>query len=874
MRRKSPAALAPILCAALVVIPIPLTQAQSKELALGSVVGSVLSTDIRAFINGGAIRSMNIGGNTAVVVEDLRSHGFDVSWDPATRQVSIFPDPVKLVSSTDVPDAGGTRKAVGTKIADVLATDIHTVALGKEIPSYNIGGKTAVFLQDLAPLLGSLKWDGKSRTVSFTENKTAAPDPRAAQSAAYPLQVEHESSTRLSIQFMDDGMYIGNDRIGFGWDGRAMLSVAKMANLLGYRTEARDDGLYTQNSTYGFQIAADLETASLYWFGGKTGEEKLTFPAVKQDGELYVSEYDLKKLFGYTGSWDSDKKLLDIDYANIDVKDFGVPEHTDNYWYAVKGLLFAPNTTDLPMLTLTATRGGTTFGGSSSASITEQKTASGAPVYAFSSEAPLDLGDNEVKIEYRAGKRILFSKTFVNSIKPELLKPVINYGDLSYGFGDFSSITLEAPASGLIRTDNGKAEVKGTVTKVHGTGLLMVIEKEDNGNWIDRETAQVPFDAGRFAAALPLDHGTGRYRVTLRSDLSIPAPRQYDPYIDVARFYVDYKESLPRIVGMDNSEGFSWRDGKLLHTSDTGKTWNVVIPDGIGEKDRLIGADFSNPYTGFAYYLTAEQQPKLVASHRLYDGGWETAALPTAETWETSADVTPYIANFYYEPDYVMLTSSPAAGQMEKSLYRSDDRGKTWTRVGNLTADIGGYPTGVSFRKEKDGWITAMYRDQNYILLYRTQDGGRTWSVQQVDTPADLQKGYANAYPPVFDQENDYHGLFIAEFVQDEEKTYVPYETRDAGDTWTPLPFRLKDVQEIPVFHFDSLIMGRAISEDGKTIYTIDTYNHEDWQAIKPDIPLQNATQLFLRTDGYGWVLLDGSVKVTNDGGKTWNDPA
>ncbi|WP_187274568.1 hypothetical protein [Paenibacillus sp. N3.4] len=480
----------------------------------------------------------------------------------------------------------------------------------------------------------------------------------------------------------------------------------------------------------------------------------------------------------------------------------------------------------------------------------------------------------EIKVEYHIGKRILFSKTFVNQLKPALLNPVINYNDLSQGLGEFSSITLETPASGLIRTENGKVALKGTVTKALGTRLLAVIEKEDGDSWIDPETVQVPFDAGRFASELSLVHGTGRYRVTLRSPLSIPAPRQNNPYIDVARYYIDYKMSLPNIVGMQGPEGFSSRDWKLIHTSDTGQTWEIVIPDGISEKDHLIAANFNDGYWGYTVYLTSEQQPKLVVCHQLYGGGWETATLPTLEAWETSLVVTSYIANLYYDPIYVMLTSSSSADQMLKSLYRSDDRGKTWKRVGNLNIDIGsGNPTGISFRKEKEGWITAMYHGQNYLPLYRTKDGGQTWSVQQVDIPSDLQKVPVSAYAPIFDQENDHHGLFIAEFVQDGEKTYIPFETRDAGDSWTPLKFRLHHVQDIPVFHFDNLIMGRAISKDGKTIYLMDTYNHDDWQTIKPNISLQNASQFFLGMDGYGWVLLNGSIMVTHDGGRTWNEP-
>ncbi|MCZ8516248.1 hypothetical protein O9H85_28410 [Paenibacillus filicis] len=870
MIRKSIAVLAAIVCTAVTVTPSQPSLAQSTNVAVRTVIGSVLSTDIRAFVNGEAIRSMNIGGNTAIVVEDLRSYGFDVSWDPPERRVDIYPNPGKKIQPAYTSDVSGNH-AQGNKIADVLATDIRTVALGKEIPSFNIGGKTAVFLQDLAPLLGRLEWNGETRTVSFTENKAAAADGRAAQSAEYPLQIEHMSSNRFSIQFEDDGMYFGDQRIGFGQDGRAMLSVERMADLLGYKTDKQGDGLYVHNDTCGFRIGPDLETAELYWFGGKDNETKLTFPAVKQGGELYMFEYDLKEMFGYTGNWDPVTRLLEIDYARYDVKDFGIPESVYSYWYGVKGLLFAPLTTDLPMLFVTAARSGTTFHGSSTMRSSEQKTPSGAPIYEFASAVPMDIGDNAVKVEYRVRQRILYSKTFIHSITPERMMPVINYGDLPFGFGDFSSITLDTPATGQVRTDNGKVEVGGAVIKALGKGLLAVIEKEDAAQWTDRETEQIPFDAGRFTASLPLNHGKGRYRITLRSDLSIPAPRRYDPYIDVARFYVDYRDRVSRIVGMDGNEGFGWNGGgKLLHTTNTGKSWDVIVPDGIGDKDRLIAADFSDPYKGFAFYLTEDK--KLVASHRLYEGGWETAALPTTETWETSSDVTSYRAHFDFSPDYVMLTSSPSAGQMHKSLYRSDDRGRSWTRVGDLTAGIPGYPTGISFRKEKEGWIGTNAQGQEGFPFYRTQDGGRTWALQPIEVPAEFRKATATIYPPAFDQESDYHGIFIAELVQNGEKTYVPYETRDAGDTWTPLP-HLKAIQGVPVLNFDRLNMGRAISSDGKTVYTMNSYNHEDWQAVTTDLPLKGASQFFLREDGFGWVLLDGFIKVTSDGGRSWSDP-
>ena len=39
--------------------------------ANGDVIGNIYSTDIRAYINGVEVESYNIGGRTAVVIEDI-----------------------------------------------------------------------------------------------------------------------------------------------------------------------------------------------------------------------------------------------------------------------------------------------------------------------------------------------------------------------------------------------------------------------------------------------------------------------------------------------------------------------------------------------------------------------------------------------------------------------------------------------------------------------------------------------------------------------------------------------------------------------------------------------------------------------------------
>ena len=57
----------------------------------GDVVGHIYSTDIRAYINGVEVKSYNIGGKTAVVIEDiLKENTHQYIYDDSTRTLKFF----------------------------------------------------------------------------------------------------------------------------------------------------------------------------------------------------------------------------------------------------------------------------------------------------------------------------------------------------------------------------------------------------------------------------------------------------------------------------------------------------------------------------------------------------------------------------------------------------------------------------------------------------------------------------------------------------------------------------------------------------------------------------------------------------------------
>ena len=147
-----------------------LTISASVFAAIGDIVGHIYSTDIRAYINGVEVESYNIGGKTAVVIEDIiaeNSHGY--IYDDNSRTLKFFSlSPYYLIEKKTENQA-----KPGMIIGNIYETDINTSIYDVTIPTYNIGGKTAVAIEDLgydgafSPIGGKFIWNEKDRTISL-----------------------------------------------------------------------------------------------------------------------------------------------------------------------------------------------------------------------------------------------------------------------------------------------------------------------------------------------------------------------------------------------------------------------------------------------------------------------------------------------------------------------------------------------------------------------------------------------------------------------------------------------------------------------------------------------------------------------------------
>ncbi len=131
-----------------------------------TITGQAVSTDIVAYINDFPIPSYNVNGKTAIVAEDLAQYGFSVSYSNTERLLSIeYPQPNgrKITANYTPPK---NTKPIGSFVSHVYATNIVTTVAGETVPSYNIGGRTLIFM-DALKAYGDVIWNAQTRTSKF-----------------------------------------------------------------------------------------------------------------------------------------------------------------------------------------------------------------------------------------------------------------------------------------------------------------------------------------------------------------------------------------------------------------------------------------------------------------------------------------------------------------------------------------------------------------------------------------------------------------------------------------------------------------------------------------------------------------------------------
>ncbi|MCX6097057.1 MAG: hypothetical protein NTZ77_01025 [Caldiserica bacterium] len=290
------------------------------------------------------------------------------------------------------------------------------------------------------------------------------------------------------------------------------------------------------------------------------------------------------------------------------------------------------------------------------------------------------------------------------------------------------------------------------------------------------------------------------------------------------------------------------RDDQIFRTEDGGATWTDIFifqAPLSGQTVPAIGTCFLDKQTAFvATNAGTDNQPQIVVYRTVSSGStWDRTNIVTKLDWE-QGDVGGLKISFADSSNgYLMITGTPGAGQMAKSLYRTTDGGKTFSFVRDITGmtdvagtmnGVAGYPTGMTFSTPETGFVTCSYSAYTFVLMFKTMDSGLTWKLWSLPVPA-VYEGlspandyYADAYPPVFFGEQKKNGVVMLDFVQDGKHVMQSYHTADDGGTWTMGP--AWNNPDVRTYSFIDATTGWGVDESGKLFTTTD--GGATWVAI------------------------------------------
>lgn len=235
-------------------------------------------------------------------------------------------------------------------------------------------------------------------------------------------------------------------------------------------------------------------------------------------------------------------------------------------------------------------------------------------------------------------------------------------------------------------------------------------------------------------------------------------------------------------------------NGTFFRTRDGGRTWTDISLD---SRQFFRSAVFPSARVGYAggsgFFKTT-------------DGG---------ETW-IGIEGFGFVADFHFRsPD------SGIAARLHGGIASTTDGGMTWTEdFLNLKAQD------MEFSDAANGWITGGGQDGN---LYRSRDRGRTWTGQR------LFSGYHYFQSVHFPSPRLGFlagGMSTPIQMPDGSESYsisgVIARTSDGGETWTKMPVASRvALQDI---HFLDARNGYAVGDSGTLLATAD--GGDSWQSL------------------------------------------
>jgi photosystem II stability/assembly factor-like uncharacterized protein len=256
----------------------------------------------------------------------------------------------------------------------------------------------------------------------------------------------------------------------------------------------------------------------------------------------------------------------------------------------------------------------------------------------------------------------------------------------------------------------------------------------------------------------------------------------------------------------DSKTGFAWGTTsdviRMYKTVDGGMNWSAFTPS--GESLRM-----GSPKKGHSLFFL-DAQHGWIGTFKDVEPSAIVATTNGGSSWRrTALNKSTFPAGMAFvdaEKGWLITSSDAAMGSSEKTLYTTTNGGAAWTPLTSTSIDgsveskhtgalpRSGSPVGISFKDKNNGWIPFAGHEEKPIL-YRTKNGGTTWS--QVALTIPKERANFTMYieeAPIFFPGDAQHGWMPVRSHDDKQEYMDAYVTSDGGETWTLKPFGMQPV--------------------------------------------------------------------------------
>ena len=186
--------------------------------------------------------------------------------------------------------------------------------------------------------------------------------------------------------------------------------------------------------------------------------------------------------------------------------------------------------------------------------------------------------------------------------------------------------------------------------------------------------------------------------------------------------------------------------GAVWRTEDGGKKWGNRTPHPVSSKDIYAGGLAVN---NLAAWLVVATPSRRTILYHTTNGGSSWTSMSLQKTYPIA-----YLSFVDAQRGWLLASQGPANGQEPIALYRTSDGGMTWSQILSKTVSLkllGENKTGITFVNRTTGWLTVDFGIQAGVVgVYVTHDGGSHWNLQPIPIPTELRKHYAQPFPPKF----------------------------------------------------------------------------------------------------------------------------